>query len=489
MGILHPMSQAIEPVPFSRYRNIVDDWNAFQDSIKRPLPVTLWTNSLKITPEQLQHSLQQANLTPAPISWYPGAFRLPPNVKPGHQWQFMAGLYQVQEEVAMLPVCLLDPQPGERVLDLCAAPGNKTAQIAVAMRNTGTVVANDRNPGRMQATRQTLNRLGLVNVTTTTYDAANFPREAGQFDRVLADVPCSCEGTCRKGSGPITSATEAEIRTLTGTQLAILRKAVQLCRPGGRIVYATCTFAPEENELVVDTVLAEFGEAIQVVPVADVGLRMAAGVTEWNGRSLHPSLAHTRRIWPHQNDTGGFYVAVLAKTKETHQTVPPTYTPLPPHTTEEPTPWLNIVCARFGIPPQKFAPFRIIRRSRRGVYLLNRDHLPPARPNPDACGMFFMRTDGRFPKLTTAAALFCGHWATQNFIPLTPEQIYPFLTRQDIRLTPAQTTHCTGQGYVIARFANHPLGIGIYLPPANGQPALLRSLFPKAWANMITKQG
>jgi len=98
----------------------------------------------------------------------------------------------------MLPVSLLDPQPHERVLDLCAAPGSKTIQIGWAMKNTGTLIANDRDQGRIQALRQGLLRMGLMNVSTTVYDGVNYPKDAGYFDRILVDVPCSCEGTLRK---------------------------------------------------------------------------------------------------------------------------------------------------------------------------------------------------------------------------------------------------------------------------------------------------
>ncbi len=299
------------PSAFLRYRAIVDDWEAFVAALRRPLPVCAWTNTLRTTPAQVKAALEAEGLKPEPLAWRPDAFRLPSDSQPGNRLAYVLGHYHVQEEVSLLPVPLLDPQPGERVLDLCAAPGGKTAQIAVRMQNRGTVVANDRNPLRLRQLSGTIERLGLLNVTTTLHDGADYPLESGPFDRVLVDVPCSCEGNFRKDQQVADAFAGAP--ELCGLQTALLHRAVMLCRPGGRIVYATCTFAPEENELVVDAVLRRWGEALRLLPAHLEGFRGAPGLIEWNGRRLHPSLEQTLRVWPHLNDTGGFFVAVLER--------------------------------------------------------------------------------------------------------------------------------------------------------------------------------
>lgn len=299
------------PATFMRYQALVDDWAAFVQALWRPLPVCVWTNTLRTTPEQLKAMLEAEGLAPVPLAWRSDAFRLPPNSRPGNRLTYVLGHYHVQEEVSLLPVPLLDPKPGERVLDLCAAPGGKTAQIAARLQNRGTVVANDSNPLRLRQLSGTIERLGFVNVTTTLHDGANYPLESGPFDRVLVDVPCSCEGNFRKD--PQVADAFAGAPELCGLQTALLHRAVMLCRPGGRIVYATCTFAPEENELVVDAVLHRWGGALRLLPVRLEAFRSAPGLTEWNGRRLHPSLVYALRVWPHLNDTGGFFVAVLER--------------------------------------------------------------------------------------------------------------------------------------------------------------------------------
>jgi NOL1/NOP2/sun family putative RNA methylase len=304
--------RSIDLTPFERYRPLIDDWTAFVDALRRPLPTCVWANPLRTTPEMLVTRLRDHGFDPMPLSWLSHAFCLPADVDIGRQLAYVAGMLHVQEEVSLLPVPLLDPRPGERVLDLCAAPGNKTAQIATRMRNRGTVVANDISYGRVASMRSTLDRLGIANVSATTYDAANYPSESGAFDRVLADVPCSCEGTSRKQ--PSVVAQREAMRDPTGAQRAILRQAVRRCRPGGRVVYSTCTYAPEENEAIVDTVLRDVGpEALRLRPARIDGVMGSPGLTTWQGQSFHPSLANALRVWPHQNDTGGFFIAVLEK--------------------------------------------------------------------------------------------------------------------------------------------------------------------------------
>ncbi len=300
--------------PFERYRSIVDDWGAFIAATERPLPTCLWTNTLRTTPAQLSKWMEGEGYSLQPIPWLPGAFRYDGPDTPGTTLAYRTGHYHLQEEVSLLPPLLLRALPGERILDLCAAPGNKTVQMAVGMHNRGTLVANDRSDGRLHVLRRSAARLGILNVTTTCMDAARYPMRAGHFDGVLADVPCSCEGTVRKHPRVLSTAGKEQSCRLAHLQAQILQRAAARCRPGGRIVYSTCTFAPEENECVLHELLGSAeGESLSVVPIDGAGLRGAPGLTDWEGRALHPLLSNALRIWPHMNDTGGFFVALLQK--------------------------------------------------------------------------------------------------------------------------------------------------------------------------------
>lgn len=298
--------------PYERYKEIIDDWDAFQAALKRPLPTCIWANPLKTTPEKLEGILWREKIEFEPLPWRVGAYRLRNVHRPGNRIPAILGLYLIQEEVSMIPVEFLKLEPGLRVLDACAAPGNKTAQIASMMQNRGTVIANDRSFRRLRPLGRTLDRLGVVNTAVMTYDAAAFPEKIGTFDRVLTDVPCSCEGTARKVDTP-KEATQSDFDALNATQKAILLKGLHLLRPGGRLVYSTCTYAPEENESIVHQALGEAGEDFTLLPTELEGFSGQPGLVEWQGARFDRRLKNALRVYPHHQNTGGFFVATFAR--------------------------------------------------------------------------------------------------------------------------------------------------------------------------------
>ena len=239
-----------------RYESVLPDFEAFWEALQRPLPQTLAVNDQRLSAEALAEGLAGA-LTLTPLPWRPGAFRLAPEDRPGRHWRFSAGHFTVQEEASLLPVALLDAAPGDRVLDLCAAPGNKTALLALALKNQGTVIANDLQESRLAALHDLIRRLGLMNVSTTCGDGARLPLGESTFDRVLLDAPCTAEGKAQRGY--LRASSDTFRAGLRQTQRRLLEHALKLCRPGGRIVYSTCTFAPEENEGVITAFLEAFG--------------------------------------------------------------------------------------------------------------------------------------------------------------------------------------------------------------------------------------
>ncbi|WP_290815274.1 RsmB/NOP family class I SAM-dependent RNA methyltransferase [Halovivax sp.] len=299
--------------PLERYRPIVDDFDAFLEACERPLGTAVRVNAIKATPERATATLEEEGVGYEQAEWHPRVLRLE-TASPGATWASFHGFTHGQEEVSVVPPIVLDPQPGETVWDCCAAPGGKATQLAALMDDRGTVVANDNNLGRLSALRFNAERLGATALAVTNADARNYslaPFDFEAFDRALVDVPCSCEGTIRKNPDALDEWSEHGVRSIAGVQKGILRRAVQATREGGTVVYSTCTFAPEENEAVVDHVLGE--EDCRVVPF-DLALEHSPGVTSWDGEAFDPALADAARIYPHQNDTGGFFVAKLEVT-------------------------------------------------------------------------------------------------------------------------------------------------------------------------------
>ena len=294
----------------ARYEPIVDDFDAFREACLRPLPTTVRVNTIKATPDRVVDALAEEGVTATRRDWDPTVLEVD-TTKPGNTWPYVHGWIHGQEEVSAIPPAVLDPQPGEVVWAAAAAPGGKATQLAALMDDTGLVIANDDNLGRLSALRGNADRLGVTAMAVTNDDARFQTFDAfgiDQVDRALVDAPCTCEGTVRKSPDALDGAGPESSETIANVQRDILANAVRRTKPGGTIVYSTCTFAPEENEMVVDAV-RESTDA-EIVPF-DVALDHSPGLTEWDGETFDESLADTKRFYPHQNDTGGFYVAKL----------------------------------------------------------------------------------------------------------------------------------------------------------------------------------
>jgi NOL1/NOP2/sun family putative RNA methylase len=296
----------------ARYEPLVDDVEAFRAACRRPLPSAVRVNTLRTTVERARRALNAEGIDHERVAWHPHLLKL--DGQSGANWPYVQGWLHGQEEVSALPARVLDPDPGQRVWDACAAPGSKTTQLAALMDDRGLVVATDDNLGRLSALRSNTERLGATSVAVTNEDArvhSLSPFGEEPYDRALVDVPCSCEGTVRKNPDTLAEWTLEHVLGIAGAQKGILRRAVQATRPGGTVVYSTCTFAPEENEGVLDYVLDE--EPCRLVEF-DLPLASSPGVTGWEGEEFDPSVARARRIYPHQNDTGGFFCAKLEVT-------------------------------------------------------------------------------------------------------------------------------------------------------------------------------
>jgi len=293
-----------------RYAPLIDEFDAFLEACERPLPTVVRVNTVKTTAERAVAALERSGVTVTQRSWRETVLELDTG-SPGLSWPYAHGWLTGQEEVSAIPPIVLDPQPGERVFAACAAPGSKATQIGALMDDRGTLLANDDTLGRLSALRSNADRLGLTCLGVTNRDARNYSLEAFEFDavdRALVDVPCTCEGTIRKNPDVLDAITDSYRDSICTVQSGILRRAVELTRPGGTVVYSTCTFAPEENEAVLDSVLNV--RDCTLVPF-DCGLDSVPGLTEWQGETFDSTLTRAKRFYPQLNDTGGFFCAKL----------------------------------------------------------------------------------------------------------------------------------------------------------------------------------
>ncbi|CAI2724577.1 unnamed protein product [Schistosoma spindalis] len=220
-------------------------------------PVTIRTNTLKTRRRELAQALinRGVNLDPLEPWSKVGLVVYSSQVPLGATPEYLAGHYILQGASSMLPVMALSPQLGERILDLCAAPGGKTTYIAQLMKNTGTIFANEINPNRAKALLGNCHRMGVTNTVICTENGRKFPNIMSNFDRVLVDAPCSGTGIIAKDPSVKTTKSNDEIQKCVELQKRLLVAAIDSCKVGGYVVYSTCSILVEENENVVNFAL------------------------------------------------------------------------------------------------------------------------------------------------------------------------------------------------------------------------------------------
>ncbi|EMG48713.1 NOP2 25S rRNA [Candida maltosa Xu316] len=279
-------------------------------------PVTIRTNTLKTRRRDLAQALVNKGVNLQPIgSWTKVGLQIFDSQVPiGATPEYLAGHYILQAASSFLPVMALEPQENERILDMAAAPGGKTTYISALMKNTGCVFANDANKARTKSLIANIHRLGCKNTIVCNYDAREFPKVIGGFDRVLLDAPCSGTGVIAKDESVKVSRTEKDFIQIPHLQKQLLLSAIDSVdansSTGGIIVYSTCSIAVDENESVVDYALRKRPN----VKLVDTGLTIGKeGFTSYRGKHFNPKISLTRRYYPHTYNVDGFYVAKFKK--------------------------------------------------------------------------------------------------------------------------------------------------------------------------------
>ncbi len=311
-----------KPLFLERMKKLLgNDMDEYLKILEKPPINSIRCNTLKISPEELKKRLEKKSwVIEQPFKENPEVMIIKSELGPGdigRSLEHLLGYYYVQEIASMLPVLALKPKPGELILDIAAAPGSKTTQIAAEMENTGTIIANDVSLPRLKILASNMERCGATNAILTKKDGIalckRLKEQGFQFDKILLDAPCSGEGTLRSSSATALMWNPKTIRSVSRLQKGLLESAIEILKKGGELVYSTCTHAPEENEGVIDFVLKKF-DNIKIEKV-NLPVKCRNGLTKWDGENYNKEVEKSCRIYPQDNNTEGFFIAKIRRVK------------------------------------------------------------------------------------------------------------------------------------------------------------------------------
>lgn len=297
----------LNPAFYERYLHI-DDSDAFFESLLRPIKTSIRINTLKADLDDVADRLSE-DFTLEKIPWCNEGFYINTS-NFGAIMEHRLGIIFPQEAASMIPANLMELRPGMKVLDLCAAPGAKTTQIAQYMENEGCVIANDPNAKRVNILISNLQKCGVLIAKVTKKDGRFFSRYEGKFDAVLVDAPCSNVGMIRKNFKYLKFWREKEIDYLSKLQKSLILVGYKALKPGGVLIYSTCTLDPLENEEVVNHLLMNSDAEIEDI---DLPINKREPFLEFEGRAYSSEIKRCLRIHPQDNDTEAFFIAKIRK--------------------------------------------------------------------------------------------------------------------------------------------------------------------------------
>ena len=281
-----------------------EEAEALARAMVEPAPLTIRVNTLRISRDELQTRLATEGMTSTPSRFSPDGLRIDSPVSIGKLASFREGLCTVQDESSQLAAIFLAPEPGDRILDLCAAPGGKTTHLAQLMGNRGAILACDIGVRKLRLIEEVAVRLGITIITTSPIDATKplATLSGERFDRILVDAPCSGLGVIRRNPEGKWWKSPADITTLARTQRTILHNAAEILLPGGTLLYGVCSTDREETEAVIEDFLSE-NSGFVVEDLRELFPQHSELFTDWG----------CFRSWPHRHGMDGFFAARLKR--------------------------------------------------------------------------------------------------------------------------------------------------------------------------------
>lgn len=435
---------------YARYESIIPDYQDFLEYLKRPLVQSLRVNTLKAKHEEVVVLLRDIKMRQ--LSFYREGYSVLGKYPLGKHITHNLGLIYGQEVASMIPAVILEPQPGEVILDMCAAPGSKTTQIAQMMDNRGMLVANEVSRKRIRGLIHNIKRCGLINEVVISKSGQKLHRIFDDyFDRILIDAPCSAEGTIRRSKAVLYHWGMKNIQRMSRIQIGLIMSGFRALRPGGTMVYSTCTIAPEENERVVSYLLEKFPEA-EVLPVKLHDFKLRPGVTQWQGVSFDRRVERCVRVLPQDNDTAPFFIAKLTKRG--------VYKPRMEYLgrIETNNMLLDRYSKYFGIAVQKLKQYALFTYRDEDV-ISTPEVFSFREANAIRKGLEFGRIYGQDIKPDNDFVQLFGSDATKNVIDMKEWEVTRFLKGETLKVGEAVNT---GKGFVIIRYHGLPIGVGKY---------------------------
>jgi 16S rRNA (cytosine1407-C5)-methyltransferase len=399
-------------------------------------PTAIRTNTLKSTTNQIRGLLNKYQYDFNPISFNPDGFSLKSDPLPlSHSLAFFEGVFQYQGISSQLPAIVLDARPGERVLDMTAAPGSKSSQLAAMLAGKGELVLNDSSYPRLQGLQTNMQRSGTVNHIVLKQRGENLSRIYHEyFDKVLLDAPCTALGTYFSTSEKYHWWSEKKLEKLSTLQYQLMVSAIKCLRIGGELVYSTCSVAPEENELMIEKIIRKYPlEVIDIDP--KIRDQFESGWTTYKNKSIGKDLEKSMRIWPHLHSKEGFFVIKLKKNSGIIEEKKPTSADLIyPETHDSPKihEVLQKITKTWGISEQIWQQYRFILTKTR-LWMIN----PLIQSIPDdnfvSAGLLLGEERLNGWKLVNGSAQYLSDYITKRRLKLSENELVALFQQGKIK--------------------------------------------------------